>query len=104
MNDFSRNRRRLAEIYQETIDIVNNGQYKTTDGKIVVLGNDLEMRQNSRFYSKEFTVNDFPCKSTSTEINVVNNDSIDAGLALKQDGYNPLSLISPTDEMLVAVS
>lgn len=92
MTDFPRNRRRLAEIYQKTIDIVNNGQYKTTDGKIVILGNDLEMRQNSRFYSKEFTVNDIPCKSTTTEIDVVNNDSIDAGLALKDEGYNPVVL------------
>lgn len=92
MTDFSKNRRRLAEIYQETIDIVNNGQYETTDGKIVVLGSDLEMRQNSRFYSKEFTVHDFPCKSTATEIDVVNNDSIDAGLALKDEGYNPVVL------------
>lgn len=92
MNDFSRNRQRLAEIYQETIGIVNNGQYETPDGKIVVLDSDLEMRQNSRFYSKEFTVHDFPCKSTATGIDVVNNDSIDAGLALKQEGYNPVVL------------
>lgn len=92
MIDFYKNRQRLADIFRQTIDIVNIGCYRSVSGKIVALDSDQEMRENSRFYSTKFTVNDIPCKTDRTEIEVVNNDSVDAGLNLKRQGYNPVVL------------
>lgn len=92
MNDFERNRQRLADIFQQTIGIVNEGCYITADDVTVTLGDDLEMRQNTRFYTHEFTVMDTPCKTDKTEITVVNNDSINAGLDIQRKGYNPIIL------------
>lgn len=92
MNDFERNRQRLTEIFQQTIRIVNEGRYINAHREIVVLSDDLEMRENTRFYSQKFTVNDMPCKICKTEITVVNNDSINAGLDIQRKGYNPVIL------------
>lgn len=63
MIDFYKNKQRLADIFRQTIDIVNIGYYKTVSGEIVALDSDQEMRENSRFYSTKFTVNDIPCKT-----------------------------------------
>lgn len=92
MNDFTRNRLRLAHIFQQTIEIVNNGHYITSEGLTVEIGSDDEMRENTRFYSKVFTVCDIPRKTASTEICVVNNDCIDAGLEIMRAGFNPIIL------------
>lgn len=92
MNDFYDNKQRLANIFRQNIDIVNIGYYRTLSGEIVSLDSDNEMQENSRFYSKKFTVNDNPCKTSRTEIVVVNDDSIDAGLNVKRQGYNPVVL------------
>lgn len=92
MNDFEKNRQYLVDIFQQTIHIVNNGNYTNVAGGIVTLGDDLEMRENTRFYTKVFTVRDIPCKTDKTEISVVNNDSINAGLDIKRKGYNPIVL------------
>ena len=54
MDTYQRNRQRLVDIYRETIETINRGYYKTTEGNIVRLDDDSEMRENSRFYSKEF--------------------------------------------------
>lgn len=92
MNDFIKNRQRLANIFQQTIEIVNKGHYITSEGVTVEIGYDDEMRENTRFYSNVFTVCDVPCKTASTEICVVNNDCIDTGLEIKREGFNPIVL------------
>lgn len=83
---------RLIDLYRQTITIVNQGFYNNPHGITVCLGDDREMRENSRMYSREFTVNDLPRKCVATEIAVVNQDSIDAGLKLKGLGLNPVVL------------
>lgn len=90
--DFESNRQRLTDIFQQTIRIVNEGRYINAHSEIVVLGDDLEMRKNTIYYSKKFTVNDMPCKICKTEITVVNNDSINAGLDIQRKGYNQVIL------------
>ena len=92
MNVFESNRQRLADIFQQTVRIVNEGRYINVHSEIVVLGDNLEMRKNTRFYTEEFTVNDIPRKTDKTEITVVNNDSINAGLDIQRKGYNPVVL------------
>ena len=92
MNDFIKNREYLVDMFQGTIRIVDKGFYTSATGEIVTLDNDLEMRENTRFYTEEFTVRDFPCKTDKTEITVVNNDSINAGLDIQREGYNPVVL------------
>ena len=78
----------LDPIFQQTISIVNKGYYKSETGKIIRLSNDQEMIGNSRFYSLPFTVNDIPAYPTRTIVDVINNDSIEAG----REGYRPAVL------------
>lgn len=82
----------LAAIYRQTIIAVNNGHYTAEDGTEVTLGDDREMRENSRFYGRKFTVNDIPAYSTPTEIKVINTDSISAGKQLLDEGLRPVVL------------
>lgn len=92
MDDFTRNRKYLADIFQDTIRIVNQGYYLNANGQRITFDDDREMRENSRFYSRKFTVFDFPCKTDKTSIRVVNNDSINAGLDMLREGLNPIVL------------
>lgn len=92
MDQFQLNRKRLADIYNETMEIVNRGFYQTSAKKTVYLDDDCKMRENSRMYSRCFMVNDIPCQDSPTEISVVNSDSIDAGLDAKRHGFNPVIL------------
>lgn len=86
------NKQQLIDIYRQTVEIAMRGDYVAPDGRTVSLGGDVEMRENTRFYSRKFTVNDLPRKCDRTEIIVMNKDSIDAGLLLKNEGYNPVVL------------
>lgn len=85
-------KQRLAEVYHETLKAVMEGKYTTADGTTVTFDDDREMRENSRFYSREFTVNDIPAYDTPTDIKVINTDSVSAGEQLMNDGYRPIVL------------
>lgn len=83
---------KLAAVYQQTIKAVKAGQYTAEDGTIVTLGDDREMRENSRFYDRKFTVNDFPANNTPTTVCILKTDSISAGKQLLDAGYCPVVL------------
>lgn len=89
MNRIISNRKYLADIYNETMEIVNRGFYQSSAGETVYLDDDCKMRENSRMYCRCFTVNEIPCQDSPTEISVVNSDSINAGLDAKRRGFNP---------------
>lgn len=92
MTTYQQSRQRLIDVYQETIAAVRAGHYTATDGTAVTLDDDREMQESSRFYSREFTVNDIPAYKTSTVIKVINTDSISAGKQLLDEGYRPIVL------------
>ena len=82
----------LVEVYSQTVKAVKDGHYTAEDGTKVTLDDDREMRQNSKFYSRRFTVNDIPAYDTPTDIEVINTDSISAGKQLADAGYRPAVL------------
>ena len=90
--DYIKNKQHLADVYQETIKAVLNGKYTAPDGTVVELGSDREMRENSRFYSRRFTVRDIPAHKEPTKVELLATDSISAGKQLLDEGYNPVVL------------
>lgn len=91
-NDYYKIKKHLIEVYHQTVNAVLDGHYIAEDGTKVSLDDDREMRENSRFYGRKFTVNDIPAYSTPTEIEVINTDSISAGKSLADKGYRPAVL------------
>lgn len=71
---------------------VKEGHYTAPDGSFVELGSDREMRENSRLYSKRFTVFDIPAHKEPTKVALLPTDSISAGKQLLDEGYNPIVL------------
>ena len=45
-------RRQLADVYQQTIDIVQEGHYTSENGEEVKLPDNTKMLKGSRFYTK----------------------------------------------------
>lgn len=92
MEDYKKTKERLIEVYQKTIEAVQDGEYTAESGKKVTLPYDYEMIENSRLYTHKFTVNDIPAYKDDTIITVVNTDSINAGKSLVDEGYRPIVL------------
>ncbi len=90
--DFFQHKMHLISVYQETMKVAMTGHYTAPDGTIVELGSDREMRENSRFYSRPFTVFDIPAHREPTEVALLPTDSISAGKQLIDEGYNPVVL------------
>lgn len=90
--DYIQNKLHLIDVYQETVNAVLNGKYTAPDGTVVELGSDREMRENSRFYSRRFTVRDIPAHKEPTKVELLDTDSISAGKQLLDEGYNPVVL------------
>lgn len=90
--NYNERKRWLTSIYAQTVDAVMKGQYTCDSGKTVVLDDDSEMRNSSRMFSKEFSVREIKFHEQPTKIVVINQDSINAGLVLKDEGYNPIVL------------
>ena len=90
--DYIQNKQHLIEVYQETVSAVLNGKYTAPDGTVIELGSDREMRENSRFYSRRFTVRDIPAHKEPTKVELLATDSISAGKQLLDEGYNPVVL------------
>ena len=86
-------RRQLAEVYQQTIDIVLEGHYTSENGEEVKLPDNTKMLKGSRFYTKPLDASNIPTLAEdSTKIIVKNDDSIHCGHQLQQEGYNPVVL------------
>ena len=86
-------RRQLADVYQQTIDIVLEGHYTSENGEEVKLPDNTKMLKGSRFYTKPLDTSNIPTLAEgSTKIIVKNDDSIHCGHQLQQEGYNPVVL------------
>ncbi|WOF98569.1 TIGR02452 family protein [Segatella copri] len=86
-------RRQLADVYQQTIDIVLEGHYTSENGEEVKLLDNTKMLRGSRFYTKPLDASNIPTLAEgSTKIIVKNDDSIHCGHQLQQEGYNPVIL------------
>ncbi len=86
-------RRQLADVYQQTIDIVLEGHYTSENGEEVKLPDNTKMLKGSRFYTKPLDASNIPTLADgSTKIIVKNDDSIHCGHQLQQEGYNPVVL------------
>lgn len=86
-------RRQLADVYQQTIDIVLEGHYTSENGEEVKLPDNTKMLKGSRFYTKPQDASNIPTLTEgSTKIIVKNDDSIHCGHQLQQEGYNPVVL------------
>lgn len=86
-------RRQLADVYQQTIDIVLEGHYTSENGEEVKLPDNTKMLKGSRFYTKPLDASNIPTLAEgSTKIIVKNADSIHCGHQLQQEGYNPVVL------------
>ena len=87
-------RRQLADVFQQTIDIVKEGRYTSENGEEVTLLDNEPMLKGSRFYTKPLDASSVPTLSEEckTKIIVQNDDSIHCGHTLQQEGYNPVVL------------
>ena len=99
-------RRQLADVFQQTIDIVKEGRYTSENGEEVTLLDNEPMLKGSRFYTKPLDASNVPTLSErnakgnesvkaevcKTQIIVRNDDSIHCGHSLQQEGYNPVVL------------
>ena len=80
-----------ADIFQNTIALVNQGFYITESGRKIVLDND-RMLSGTKFYSKQFDVCDIPAINGRTTIEVVDTDCMLEGIRLLDEGYRPAVL------------
>jgi len=108
-------RRQLADVFQQTIDIVQEGRYTSENGEEVTLLDNEPMLKGSRFYTKPLDASKVPTLSErtlmergekenqgtveggkaeecKTKIIVRNDDSIHCGHSLQLEGYNPVVL------------
>lgn len=81
------------KIFQETVDVVNNGSYTNSKGEEVKIPssyNDLPL-DSVTFYDKDIKkkINFDKLKRYKTEITVVNQDCLYAAKELVDDGYSP---------------
>lgn len=98
-------RRQLADVYQQTIDIVLKGHYTSENGEEVKLLDNPKMLKGSRFYTKPLDASNVPSLAEgSTKIIVKNDDSIHCGHQLQQEGYKPVVLNLASRRTLAVVS
>ena len=80
-----------ADIFQNTIALVNQGFYIAESGKKIVFDND-RMLSGTKFYSQQFDVSDIPAIDGHTTIEVVDADCMLEGIRLLDKGYHPAVL------------
>ena len=80
-----------ADIFQNTIALVNQGFYITESGRKIVLDND-RMLSGTKFYSRKFDVCDIPTINGRTTVKVVDKDCMLEGIRLLDEGYRPAVL------------
>ena len=77
-----------ADIFQNTIALVNQGFYITESGRKIVMDND-RMLSGTKFYSRQFDVCDIPAINSRTTVEVVDADCLLEGIRLLDEGYRP---------------
>lgn len=83
---------RNAEIFSETIAVINDCYYTAPSGKLVNLPPLRPMLEGAECWHREQPVVDAPVVAGGTEIIVENNDCIETARRLVAKGYNPLML------------
>lgn len=82
----------LAQVFQDTVDIVNAGSYQTESGKIVALPDESIMMQHTWVCSTPFSADDIPALKEDTVVQVVNGDCLETAQQLLAEGYRPAVL------------
>lgn len=78
--------------FRNTVEIVNQGHYETESGVEYTFPNDSEMMRHTMFYDKEIPVVEEEQSTEQTIVEVKNIDCLNAGVELKEQGYNPAVL------------
>ena len=90
------NYKEISKIYTRTflntIQIVNSGFYITEEGLMVKLPDSRRMTERTRFYEKEFSVDNVPSLSQATLIEVTEKDCLKETVRLLNEGYYPAVL------------
>ncbi|RHJ86504.1 TIGR02452 family protein [Parabacteroides sp. AM08-6] len=81
-----------AEIFQQTVAIVNEGKYLAKSGKSVHLPNDRLMIERTVLYSSPIHLDENNSRQEKTKVKVENCDCLLAAKALLDAGYNPAVL------------
>lgn len=80
------------KIFEQTIFVAKAGSYVPENGLEIKINNSEKLIKNSRFYYKEFNVEDIPIIDGTTEIAVKNQDSFDCAEQLLELGFHPIVL------------
>lgn len=81
-----------AELFQQTVAIVNDGKYLAESGKTVLLPDDRLMIERTEMYSSPIHLDKSDSRQEKTEVRVENCDCLLAAKALLDAGYNPAVL------------
>ena len=92
INNFEAIRKLYANIFHNTVQIVNSGFYLTEDESLVKLPNPLRMTAGTVLYSQEFSVENVPSLNTRTIIEVTEKDCLKETVRLSKEGYYPAVL------------
>ena len=84
-------RKRRAEIFQQTINIVESGAFDSINGNHIQFPDPEIMARNTIFYKEELRINKNNYYD-SMEITVLNIDCVQEGKQLKDAGFNPAIL------------
>lgn len=85
--DYSR-----IKMMQDTIECCRVGGYAINRDQIVALPTQDEAVRNTVFWHNSKNANAFPKRRTRTDVDVVNSDTVDAGLQLLKRGFHPAIL------------
>lgn len=80
-----------ADIFHNTVAMVNQGFYITETGRTIVFDTD-RMLSGTQFYSQQFHVHDIPTIQGRTTVEVVDADCLLEGIRLLDEGYRPAVL------------
>jgi len=87
------NKQERIKIYQETVSIVNEGEYILPNGDVIDISANLDkMVEGTRFYHKKVNVNFDNKPRYDTRIKVVNNDTLYEAWELLDMGLKPCVL------------
>ena len=98
-------RRQLADVYQQTIDIVLEGHYTSENGEEVKLPDNTKMLKGSRFYTKPLDASNVPSLAEgSTKWTCGKADGVSTGAVVAPLKAVALGLHPRQSERLALVS
>ena len=91
-NNFEAIRKLYANVFHNTVQIVNSSFYLTEDETLVKLPDPQRMTDGTVLYSKEFSVESVPSLKTTTIIEVTEKDCLKETVRLSKEGFYPAVL------------